>query len=69
LAANVTGAPTLETVIVCGAGGALLMGCVNDRDVGETASVALGVIFNVTLIVCGLLATFGVVAVIVTVPV
>ena len=46
------------------------MFCVKDREAGETASVAVGVIFNVTGIVCGLLATFpGLVAAIVTVPV
>ena len=58
----------LDTVRVCGAGALLFIAWVNDRDVDEAASVAAGVIFNVTGIVMGLSATFGVVAVIVIVP-
>ena len=54
---------------VCGAGTLPLIACENDKDVEEAASVAVGVIFNVTGIVTGLSATFGVVAVIVIVPV
>ena len=58
----------VDTVRVCGAGAVLFIACVNDRDVDEAASVAVGVIFNVTGIVIGLSATFAVVAVIVIVP-
>jgi hypothetical protein len=46
-----------------------LIAWANDKDVDETVSVAVGDILNVTGIVTGLLATFGVVAVIVIVPV
>jgi hypothetical protein len=43
---------------------------VNDSELAETLSVVVGVIFNVTAIVCGVLVTVaGAVAVIVTVPV
>ena len=44
--------------------------CVNDSELAETFSVAVGVIFSVTAMVCGVLVTVaGAVAVIVTVPV
>jgi len=58
----------LETVRVCGAGALLFIAWVNNRDAGEAASVAAGVMFNVTGMVMGLSATFGVVAVIVIIP-
>ena len=58
----------LETVRVCAAGALPLSACENDRDVGEATNVAVGVTFNVTGTVRGLSATFGVVAVMVIVP-
>jgi hypothetical protein len=70
LVAKVIAAPTLLTDTVCGFGAGPPADWVNDNEVCETDSVAVGVTTRVTTIASGLFATFaGLVAVSVTVPV